>query len=78
MGVIGKTLRFTIGLALGASIGAVAALLVAPQSGKISADQIKARVDAVLDAGKEAQQKRQKELQAYWEQEIQKPEKAKK
>ena len=70
MGVIGKTLRFTFGLALGAGVGAVAALLVAPQSGKVSTEQIKARVDAILDAGKQAQHNRQRELQEYWEQEI--------
>ncbi len=79
MGVIGKTLRFTLGLALGAGVGAVAAMLVAPQSGKVSQDQIKQRVNAVLEAGKNAQHKREHELQAYWEQEINtKPEKAKK
>ena len=70
MGVIGKTLRFTFGLALGAGLGAVAALLVAPQSGKVSTDQIKARVDSIMDAGKQAQHKRERELQEYWEQEI--------
>jgi gas vesicle protein len=70
MGVIGKTLRFTFGLALGAGLGAVAALLVAPQSGKVSTEQIKARVDSILDAGKQAQHNRQRELQEYWEQEI--------
>ncbi|MEO8289131.1 MAG: YtxH domain-containing protein [Chloroflexota bacterium] len=70
MGVIGKTLKFTAGLALGAGIGAVGAMLVAPQSGKVTTDEIKARVNAVLDAGKDAQSKREKELQTYWEQEI--------
>jgi gas vesicle protein len=77
MGVIGKTLRFTLGLALGAGIGAVSAMLVAPQSGKVTSGQIKARVNNVLAAGKEAQQQREHELQAYWEQEIKKPEKEK-
>jgi gas vesicle protein len=62
MGVIGKTLRFTFGLALGAGVGAVAALLVAPQSGKVSTEQIKARVDSILDAGKQAQHKRERDV----------------
>jgi len=78
MGVIGKTFRFTLGLALGAGIGAVAAMLVAPQSGKVSREQIKQRGDAMMEAGKDAQLKRERELQTYWEQEIKKPEKAKK
>jgi len=70
MGVIGKTLRFTFGLALGAGIGAVAALIVAPQSGKISQGEIKKRIDSILQAGKDAQAQRQHELQEYWEQTI--------
>jgi gas vesicle protein len=79
MGVIGKTLRFTFGLALGAGIGSVAAMLLAPQSGQVSQQQIKERVDTALAAGKDAQHKRERELQEYWEQEINaKPEKAKK
>jgi hypothetical protein len=53
-------------------------MLVAPQSGKVSGDQIKQRVDAMMEAGKDAQLKRERELQTYWEQEIKKPEKAKK
>jgi gas vesicle protein len=77
MGVIGKTLRFTLGLTVGVGIGAVAAMLLAPQSGKITTDEIKQRVNTMLTAGKEAQNKREKELQDYWEQEINKPEKDK-
>jgi gas vesicle protein len=77
MGIIGKTLRFTLGLALGAGIGAVAAMLVAPQSGKVTTDQIRQRVNTILAAGKDAQQQREHELQSYWEQEIKKPEKEK-
>jgi len=77
MGVIGKTLRFTLGLALGVGVGAVAAMLVAPQSGKISKDEIRQRVNDVLSAGKDAQHKRERELQTYWEQEITKPDKDK-
>ena len=70
MGVIGKTLRFTLGLALGAGIGAVAALQVAPQSGKVTSDQIQARIDEIVSAGKAAQNEREKELLAYWEQQL--------
>lgn len=70
MNVIGRTLKFTLGLALGAGIGAVAATFLSPQSGKISRDGIKARVDAALQAGQDAQHKREQELQKYWEQEV--------
>jgi gas vesicle protein len=70
MGVIGKTLKFTLGLALGMGIGAVAALLVTPQSGRSIQDQIQARLKEIMDAGQKAQQERQHELQEYWEQEI--------
>jgi gas vesicle protein len=70
MGVIGKTLRFTLGLTLGVGIGAVAAMLLAPQSGRVSKEKIEARVDEIMNAGKQAQREREKELQDYWEQEI--------
>ncbi len=70
MGVIGKTLRFTLGLSLGAGIGAMAALLLAPQSGKITKEQLQERLDQIMKAGKEAQQEREKELLNYWEQEL--------
>lgn len=70
MGIIGKTLRFTIGLGLGAGIGTVAAMLLAPQSGRTTKEQLQARIDEALDAGKKAQHERERELQQYWEQEI--------
>ena len=70
MGVIGKTLRFTLGLTLGAGIGTVAAMLLAPQSGKISKEQLQARIDEIMSAGKSAQRDRERELQQYWEQEV--------
>jgi gas vesicle protein len=71
MGIIGKTIRFTLGLGLGAGLGAVAAMLAAPQSGKVTKEQIQNRLDEVRNAGKKAQQERERELQAYWEQEVQ-------
>jgi gas vesicle protein len=70
MNIIGRTLKFTLGLALGAGIGAVAATFLAPQSGKVSGGQIKARLDSAMQAGKDAQHAREKELQKYWEQEV--------
>ena len=70
MNIIGRTLKFTLGLALGAGVGAVAAMLVAPQSGKVNREQIRARVDGILNAAQEAQREREKELREYWEQQI--------
>jgi gas vesicle protein len=70
MGVIGKTLRFTLGLALGVGIGAAAAMLLAPQSGKVSKERIQGRVEEIMGAAKSALREREKELQDYWEQEI--------
>jgi gas vesicle protein len=69
MGVIGKTLRFTLGLALGAGIGAVGALLVAPQPGSETQATIRERVDQLIQVAKQAQEQRERELQEYWEQE---------
>lgn len=70
MGVIGKTLRFVVGLGLGAGIGAAVVLVVAPQSGKVSRQEIQQRVNEALSVGKRAQREREKELQDYWEQEV--------
>ncbi|HUP27291.1 MAG TPA: hypothetical protein VM409_02575 [Chloroflexia bacterium] len=70
MGIIGKTIRFTLGLGLGAGIGAIGAMLAAPQSGKVTKEQIQQRLDDVMRAGKKAQQDRERELQEYWEQEV--------
>ncbi len=70
MGVIGKTFRFVVGLGVGAVIGAAAALVVAPQSGRVSREQIQARLSEALDAAKKAQREREKELQEYWETEV--------
>jgi gas vesicle protein len=70
MGIIGKTLRFTLGLALGAGIGAVAVLLAAPQSGRATQEQLQARIDEIMEAARKAKTERERELQEYWEQEI--------
>jgi gas vesicle protein len=70
MGVIGKTLRFALGLGIGAGLGAVAAMLVAPQSGKVTKERIQERVDEIVKAGKTAQNRREKELLEYWEEQL--------
>ncbi len=70
MGIIGKTLRFVGGLALGAGVGAAAAMLLAPQSGEMSTTQLQARIDEVLTAGRRASRARETELYAAWEAEM--------
>lgn len=70
MNIITRTIKFTLGLALGAGAGAVAAMLLAPQSGKATRTQVKSRIDEMLQAGQDAQRSREKELQEYWEQEV--------
>ncbi|HEY0070656.1 MAG TPA: YtxH domain-containing protein [Chloroflexia bacterium] len=70
MGIIGKTFRFVLGLGLGAAVGAAAALVVAPQSGRVSREAIQGRLNDAMDAAKKAQRDREKELQEYWEQEV--------
>ena len=68
MGIVGKTLRFVGGLALGAVVGAAGAMLASPQSGARTRSEIKSRLDEIVDAGKQAQRERERELQEYWEQ----------
>lgn len=70
MNIITRTLKFTLGLALGAGVGAVGAMLLSPTSGKANRAQIRSLIDDAMHAGQEAQKKREKELQEYWEQTI--------
>jgi gas vesicle protein len=72
MEVIGKTIKFTLGLILGTVLGAAATMLVAPQSGKVTTGKIQQRINEIVNAGKEAQTEREKELLNYWEQQIEK------
>lgn len=70
MNIITRTLKFTLGLALGAGVGAVGAMLLSPRSGKATRAQIRSLLDDAMQAGQEAQKKREKELQEYWEETI--------
>ena len=73
MSVITKTLKFSGGVLLGLGIGTVTALLLAPQTGEQSKNQIRVRLDAILEAGRRAQQQTEDELQARWEADIHEP-----
>ena len=45
-------------------------MLLAPQSGKVTKEQIQERINEALNAGKAAQNEREKELLTYWEQQL--------
>lgn len=68
MSAITKTLKFTGGVLLGLGVGSVTALLLAPQSGEVSKDQLRARLDEIRDAGQQAQRQTEDDLQMRWEQ----------
>jgi len=67
MSVVSKTLKFTGGALLGLGVGAVTAMLLAPQSGEVSREQIRGRIDEMLDAGRRAQQETEDGLHARWD-----------
>src|SRR5690349_14443465 len=67
MSVVSKTLKFTGGALIGLGVGALTALILAPQSGQVTTAQIRARLDDALDAGRRAQQDTENELHARWE-----------
>jgi gas vesicle protein len=67
MSVVSKTLKFTGGALIGLGVGALTALILAPQSGQVTTAQLRARLDDALDAGRRAQQDTETELHARWE-----------
>lgn len=62
-----KTFYMLIGLLAGAMVGAAAALLLAPYSGKEMQTQIRTRVQGLVEEGKRAAAARRAELQAQLE-----------
>lgn len=61
---MGKLIRFIGGAALGAALGAGAAVLFSPQSGQELQAKIDARRQQALDAGKAEAAERERELRA--------------
>lgn len=61
---MGKLIRFIGGAALGAALGAGAAVLFAPQSGKELQARIETRRQQALNAGKTEAAARERELRA--------------
>jgi gas vesicle protein len=62
-----KTFFLIMGMLAGAAVGAVAALLLAPYSGKEMQAQIRTRAQKLIDEGKQAAATRRAELQAQLE-----------
>lgn len=56
--------QFTLGVALGAAVGLVAARLLAPASGDEIVQGIRDYRDEVIQAGKEAEEQRRIELES--------------
>ena len=62
MGALGRIGAFIVGGALGAGVGAVVAMLVAPQSGDEFVESVERRIDQVKVAGLEAQARTEEDL----------------
>ncbi len=55
--------NFVSGLILGAAVGAVAALILAPESGDELRREIRSEIDDILNEGRSAASKRRAELE---------------
>ncbi len=60
---VNKILSFLAGLLIGGVIGAAAATLATPKSGKQLQDEIKHEIDIVLEEGRRAAETRRQELE---------------
>ncbi len=62
-----KAFSFLAGLVVGASVGAVVAILFAPSSGPELQRKVRTRVQEIIDEGKRAAEARRVELEAELE-----------
>ena len=62
-----KIISFLAGLLAGAVVGAAAAILLAPYSGRELQEQVRTRVQALMEEGKRAAAARRAELEAQLE-----------
>ncbi len=63
-----KLVSFLLGFLLGAMVGAAVAILLAPEPGDVTRQQIQLRLDHALEEGKRAAAERRAELEAQLEQ----------
>jgi gas vesicle protein len=63
-----KLLDFLFGLSAGALVGAAVAMLLAPESGEKTRDEIQLRIDQVIEEGKRAATERRAELESQLDQ----------
>jgi gas vesicle protein len=61
-----KVFSFLTGLLLGALVGAVIVMLVAPQSGDKTQAALRARLNAIIEEGKRAAAERRAELETQF------------
>ena len=63
-----RTLRFFAGVVVGAAVAAAVVVLLTPQSGEDLRDGIKARIDNIVQEGRQAAEDKRLELTAQLEQ----------
>jgi gas vesicle protein len=68
--MFGKLLRFTLGIGIGAGIGVVTAMLLAPASGEDTRTSVQDRLAEIGDNFRRAQLEKEQEMRAKWEAEI--------
>jgi gas vesicle protein len=62
MGIINRTFKFTVGGLTGAALGATAALLLAPESGRDLQQKLRDRIRDAKYAGAQAKEAKENEL----------------
>jgi gas vesicle protein len=63
-----KLLSFILGVLSGVLVGAAAAMLLAPEAGERTRDEIQLRIDHIVDEGRRAAAERRAELEMQLEQ----------
>jgi gas vesicle protein len=63
---MGRTINFIAGFLVGGFVGGGIALLLAPRSGKQTQDEIRHRINIVLEEGKRAAEERRAEMEAQF------------
>ncbi len=59
-----RAVKFLLGVLIGATVGAVVVLLIAPQSGEDTQQMITDKFESILSEGKKAYEERRAELES--------------